>query len=100
MAHLTNSERGDIVILVIVLERGRDDDSDRGCDVDNVVDQGAVWLSQSPLHIQLPVRVLDPSPRDGRIRIADANHWIIIEVIHGGTAMAEMIAEAINAEAP
>jgi hypothetical protein len=46
------------------------------------------------------VTVLDPSPKDGRIRIADANHWILIEIIHGGTALAETIAEAINGETP
>jgi hypothetical protein len=57
-----------------------------------MVDQNVVRL------IRRPVTVLEPSPRDGRIRIADSNHWIIIEVIHGGTALAEMIAEAINAE--
>jgi hypothetical protein len=44
-----------------------------------------------------PVIVLEPS-LDGRIRIADANHRILAEVIHGGTALADMIAEAINAE--
>jgi hypothetical protein len=63
--------------------------------MDQVVDHGTFRLNRSP--IRLPVTVLEPS-FDGRIRIADANHWVLVEIIHGGTAMADMIAEAINAE--
>jgi ADP-heptose:LPS heptosyltransferase len=61
------------------------------------LDTGLTVDRDWPLDKPEPMRVLDPSSADGKIRIATGNR-VLLEVVAGGTAFAEEVARRLNGE--
>ncbi len=59
------------------------------------------WYMEAPTgsELRLPLTIIEPSHShgsNGTIRIADSEHRIVCEILHGGRGMAEMFVTKMN----